>query len=628
MNTSAFDYQEYYDYPDWNEVMGPTKPPLVVVLILIVLARQRNPSHRRGFTDLLSPANFLDQTQLKGVVLAVFAILFCKLSVVVLSPNPLPFVKDSTPTNREYWKILSLFYYPALYYPLLASATLRSQAGYALGSLLSWVHLGVLVWQTVDCPKTPQIYKYYALFASLPQIAGLAFLSIRYPLLLLKGRKATSSKETGTMETGDADEGLDCSYYRDYVKKILKKSNAKASPPGTSKPKLSKRLSDGLKGYIYTTEEVFRIPVLLAVAVVVSLIAIYQVALLLVTMVVPTLHIVRAGVDEDIAFLLAGFNIHLSDDRAEVVKIVVHYMWCVEVCYLSAMTLSCLVSLLMLMRSMVLHRSNLKAMYRGGVSSVYGHHEGARPSRPALVCWMGFTSFQAALVCVGMVVQTIVFFICLLVAVFLLIIPILHGQNLMLFHLLRSTWPYWVTLLLVLIIPHAAARFAFVKKDAGTRDLDNRSTLFLLTYLLFLVNILVGVLLGLWRIVVTSLYNIVHLGRADISLLNRTVEPFDPGYRWYMQYLRIEVCQSHPVMKAFWIQLVGQEKKQAKASSARRARRRWPLLLTLLNNPSLVGSRKHHQRPGGDGLPNGTFNLAAAVATETARKDADTAGAV
>lgn len=56
----------------------------------------------------------------------------------------------------------------------------------------------------------------------------------------------------------------------------------------------------------------------------------YQMAILLVIGVVPTLQIVRKGVNEDIAFLLAGFNIILSDDRKEVVKIVKYYMWCVE----------------------------------------------------------------------------------------------------------------------------------------------------------------------------------------------------------------------------------------------------------------------------------------------------------
>lgn len=57
----------------------------------------------------------------------------------------------------EFWMILALLYYPALYYPLLACGTLHNKVGYVLGSLLSWTHFGVLVWQKVDCPKTPQV---------------------------------------------------------------------------------------------------------------------------------------------------------------------------------------------------------------------------------------------------------------------------------------------------------------------------------------------------------------------------------------------------------------------------------------------------------------------------------------
>lgn len=41
-----------------------------------------------------------------------------------------------------------------------------------------------------------QIYKYYALFTSLPQIACLAFLSFQYPLLLFKGLKGKDKNST------------------------------------------------------------------------------------------------------------------------------------------------------------------------------------------------------------------------------------------------------------------------------------------------------------------------------------------------------------------------------------------------------------------------------------------------
>uniref|UniRef100_A0A671QA02 Receptor for retinol uptake STRA6 n=1 Tax=Sinocyclocheilus anshuiensis TaxID=1608454 RepID=A0A671QA02_9TELE len=562
---SAETVKDDYDYSDWYENALPTKPPvevippcdptadeglfhiciaaisLVVMLVLAILARrQKLGDNQRGLTGLLSPVNFLDHTQHKGLAVAVYGILFCKLLGMVLSHHPLPFTKDVT--NKEFWLILALLYYPALYYPLLACGTLHNKVGYVLGSLLSWTHFGVLVWQKVDCPKTPQIYKYYMLFSSLPQIACLAFLSFQYPLLLFKGLQNT--------ETSNASEDLSSSYYRDYVKKILKKKKPTKISCSASKPKLFERLRDAAKSYIYTPEDVFRFPLKLAISVVVAFIALYQVNASK-KMLIHVLLIDLIGVDENIAFLLAGFNIILSDDRQEVVRIVVYYLWCVEICYLSAVTLSCLLNLLMLMRSMVLHRSNLKGLYRGDVFNVYNCHRSIRPSRPALVCWMGFTSYQASFICLGMVIQTLVFFICILFAVFLVIIPILYGTNLMLFHIIGSMWPFWLMLFLAVLIQHLTSRFLFVKKDAGTRDLNNRGSLFLLSYMLFLVNVMVGVIVGIWRIVTTALFNIVHLGRLDISLLNRNVEPFDPGYRCYAHYLKIEVSQSHPVIKAF-----------------------------------------------------------------------------
>ncbi|KAK6309443.1 hypothetical protein J4Q44_G00209060 [Coregonus suidteri] len=639
--------KDYYDYPDWNmENAVPTKVPvevippcdptaddrlyhicisaisLVVMLILAFLARRMKLANgRKGVPGLLSPVNFLDHTQHKGLAVAVFGVLFCKLFGLVIAPNPLPFITDQG--NKQNWMIVSLFYYPVLYFPLLACGTLHNAVGYVLGSLLSWTHFGVLVWQKADCPKTPQIYKYYSLLTSLPQVCCLAFLSFQYPLLLFKGLKET--------EKTDANEDLTSSYYQHYVKNILKKKKPSKTSTSAEKPTLVERITDAVKSYIYTPEEVFRFPLKLAISGVVSFTAVYQMALVLVASVVPTLQIVRRGIDEDITFLLAGFNIVLSEDRAEVVQILVYYMWCVEVCYLSAMTLSCLVNLVMLMRSMVLHRSNLKGLYRGDIYNVYNCQRNIRPSRPALVCWMGFTSFQAAHICLGMLIQTMVFFLCLLIAVFLIILPIFHGQNLMLFKVLGNMWPFWLMLFLAAVVQHVTARFCFIKKSSGTRDLHNRGSLFLLTYLLFPVNVLIGVLLGAWRLVITALFNIVHLGRMDISLLNRNVEAFDPAYRCYAHYLKIEVSQSHPVMKAFCgmimqcagqdrdekkardaeegIQLVNQEEKpQHKVSISKRARCQWQLLYTLVNNPSLVGSRKHFQRQSSEGFFNGTLN--------------------
>eukprot|EP00064_Thunnus_orientalis_P021983 superscaffoldBa00007025_g22158 len=405
MNQSKVEFEpfeySYYDYSDWysnsadptiapKEVILPCDPTaddqlfnicilsisLVVMLILAVLTRKNKlcQGFTRGSSSIFSPANFLDQTQKKGLVMAVFGLMFSKLAMLVIAPDPLPFSKETPAEIKEYMKIIAIFYYPVLYYPLLVCCTLQHIAGYVFGTLLSFSHFGVLVWQKFDCPKTPEIYKFYALLASLPQLACLAYLCVQFPLLFIKGPK---SDET---------------------------------------------------------------------------------ALLLVVLVVPTLHIVRSGIDENIAFLLLGFGIVLSDNRMEVVQIVTFYTWLLE----------------------------------------------------------------------GMAIQTVVFFICFLFFVFLIIIPVFYGRNIIVFEILGKAWPGWVTLILVTGLQHVTAKFAFIKKEAGTRDLNNRESLFLLTYLLFLINIVVGLIVGIWRMVITALFNIIHLGRIDISLLHRTAESFDP----------------------------------------------------------------------------------------------------
>ncbi|CAN9506664.1 unnamed protein product [Ophioblennius macclurei] len=640
MNQSKPEYEySYYDYSDWySNNAEPTPPPkevilpcdpvaddnlfnicmlsisLVVVLILAVLTRKNKlcQGFTRGSSSIFSPANFLDQTQQKGLAMAVFGLMFSKLAMLVIAPDPLPFSKDTSPDIKEYMKIIGIFYYPVLYYPLMICSSLQHKAGYVFGTLLSFSHFGVLVWQKFDCPKTPEIYKFYALLASLPQMACLAYLCVQFPLLFVKGP--------------EADEDLDSRYYNDYVKQLLKKTPSAVSSSAADKPTLLERILEVPKSYIYIPEKVFRFPLKLAVSAFVTGVAIYHTALLLVVLVIPTLHIVRAGIDENIAFLLLGFGIILSDDRMEVVNIVIFYTWLLEVCYLCAMTLSCLVSIVMLMRSMVLHRSNLRGLYKGDIYNIYKSQKTIRPSQPGVVCWMGLTGYQAAIVCLGMAIQTVVFFICFLFLVFLIIIPVFYGRNLMGFEIAGKAWPAWVTLILVTLLQHVTAKFAFVKKEAGTRDLNNRESLFLLTYLLFLVNIVVGLVVAIWRMVITALYNIVHLGRIDIGLLHRTAESYDPAYRYYTHFLKVEVSQTHPVLKAFCGVLLdfmieggrvgqkirdaeegAQENRPTKESLSRRVRARWQLLYTLVNNPSLLGSRKHFQTTqAAESVLNGT----------------------
>ncbi|XP_067871594.1 receptor for retinol uptake stra6 isoform X2 [Heterodontus francisci] len=623
---------DYMDYSDWyiDDRLAPTDPPadvtscdptirvdlyhfcaagisfvLLVFLSFLVKRRRLCKGCCGGAPGLLHPVGFLEHDYHRGIAAAVFGVLFCSLCVVVLDDHPLPFITESTQETKEYWKITALLYYPALYYPLLACATVKSKVGYLLGGLLSWLHCGVLIWQKVECPLSSKLYKYYSLLRSLPQLLCLAFLSLVYLVLLVRNGETWQNQPSHQCPVDK--------YYTDYLKILLRKKPSRNSA-STDKPSLSSRIETLIRSYIYVPVEGFRIPTKLVVSMTVAIISIYQFALLLVVDVVPTLQKMRAGLREEISYILEGFGINLSENRNEVLNIVKYYFWILEVCYVSAVGVSCFLTLSTLMRSMVLHRDNLQALHRGDTQKVFNRKRHIRPSRSAIVCWMSFTSYQAAYICLGLFIQQLVFFICFLLFAFLVVVPILYGRNLLIFRILKNMWPFWLTLILVMLIQHLLARLLFLQKDGKHLSITNRRSLYIFTYLFFTFNVLVGVIAGVWRVVFTALYNIVHFSRLDLGLINRGVEFFDPGYRCYSGFLEVEASQSHPVMKAFCflllqsqcseiissdksksveegIQLVPSQ-KFTKTTKSKRALARWCLMYTLLNNPSLVSYRK------------------------------------
>ncbi|NXL32558.1 STRA6 protein, partial [Glaucidium brasilianum] len=592
--------------------MAPVSLAVLVGLSLLVKRRRLHRSCWNGVPGLLSPANFLEEEGNQGLVAAVFGILFSSLCVLILDKDPLPLVAHSSQSTREYWKILALLYYPAFYYPLLACATVGHRISYLVGCLLSWCHCVVHIWQKVDCPQSPKIYRYYSTLSYIPIILCLVLLSLWYPALLIRsftGQEETLSKEV----TGRG-------YYKKYLEAILSKRPQKGSSAKIEESLLS-RVRLYLRSYIYTPEEGFQIPLKLVLSITMAVIAVYQVALLLLVAVVPTIQIVRAGMTKDVVVLLVQFGLVPSEspavpgDMEKELNTVKYYLWSLEVCYICSLVLCCLLTCAMLLRTLVMHRNNLKALYQGAVLDVFYKAHILRPSRQAIVCWMSFAAFQTAFACLGLLIQQVIFFICSVGFTFLVVIPLQSGTNTYLFKIIQNMWPFWLTLVVAVIVQNLAAHYQFLEQQSLRKELTNRRALYIVTYLLFPINVLVGVLAGVWRMVISGLYNAVHFCQLDISLLNRGVETFDPGYHAYCHYLKIEVSQSHPVMKAFClmllqlirpegpaglrasnveegIQLMQPKKVPLSRARFKQSRARWWLAYTLLNNPSLTACRK------------------------------------
>uniref|UniRef100_A0A8C3W500 Receptor for retinol uptake STRA6 n=1 Tax=Catagonus wagneri TaxID=51154 RepID=A0A8C3W500_9CETA len=586
---------------------------ILVLLLLAMLVRRRQlwPHCGHGRPGLPSPVDFLAGDGPRTVPAAVFMILFSSLCLLLPTEDPLPFLTLVSPLGQGPWKILALLYYPALYYPLAACATARHGAAHLLGSVLSWAHLGVQVWQRAECPESPKIYKYYSLLASLPLLLGLGFLSLWYPAQLVRSfsqRAAAGSK------------GLQSCYSEEYLRTLLCHKKLDSSSR-SSKHVFLPSVWTRFRHYTYTPQRGFRLPLKLVLSVTLTGTAIYQVALLLLVGVVPTIQKVRAGITTDVSYLLAGFGIVLSEDRQEVVELVKHHLWALEVCYISALVLSCLLTFLMLIRSLVTHRTNLQALHRGGVLDLCPLPQSPRPSRQAIFCWMSFTAYQTAFTCLGLLVQQILFFLGTLALTFLVFMPVLHGRNLLLLRSLKSSWPFWLTLALAVTLQNMAARWVFLETHHGRPALTNQRALYAATFLLFPINMLVGAMVAAWRVLLSALYNAVHLGQMDLSLLPPRAATLDPGYHTYCNFLKMEVSQSHPALTAFCALLLRTQRPQlrtapqhslglgeeeegmqllqtkdpmAKRTGPRthRGRARWGLAYTLLHNPALQAFRK------------------------------------
>ncbi|OCT87083.1 receptor for retinol uptake stra6 [Xenopus laevis] len=567
---------------------------LLTMLLLSFLMRRQKlcKSCCWGVPGLLSPLNLLEDSYNRWMPCAVFGLLFSSLWRLLLDPTNLNFITELGGPRQEIWKMLALFYYPALYYPLMACQSVQRTIGYLLGTILSWLHCGALIWQTVECPETPQFYRYYSLLSALPQICCLILLSAVYPAMTMYSLRQRSHSEQMPNKNN----------YLQYLKSVLRRKDSDGSKESSG---FGSQVSQIICSYLYPQNAGFRLSLRAILAVIASILSGYQVALVLLVMFLPTVKKVRQAVDADFILMLAGFGVTVDEDKSRAVAFVAYYIWAVEVCYIAALVLACAVTVTMLLRSLVKHRWALHSLCSGQVSLVFLQSCSIRPTPMALSSWMSYISYQVAVTCFGLIIQHVVLFFCNLIVAFLIIIPIVYGKFQIILHILENTWQFWLLLVLVALLQHLCTHFLFLERTLA--QIDNRRILFLLTFLLLPVNALRGLLLSLLRLLVSTIFNVTHFCRLDVSLLQHSVQGWDPAYRNYCHFLMLEVSECHPLVRAFClllgpskerqadleegIQLMPPDGKVQKGGRSHLARIRWSLAYTLIHNPSLLSHR-------------------------------------
>ena len=99
--------------------------------------------------------------------------------------------------------------------------------------------------------------------------------------------------------------------------------------------------------------------------------------------------------------------------------------------------------------------------------------------------------------------------------------------------------------------------------------------------------------------------------RLDYSIFGRSLEQIDNGYTAYTSYLYVEAMHTHPILITFtqiiYMNILDKRRrpkqflliddKQIIEQCRRKCLRfRWFLLITLMNNLSLIPARRHHRK--------------------------------
>ncbi|XP_060092990.1 stimulated by retinoic acid gene 6 protein-like [Heteronotia binoei] len=236
----------------------------------------------------------------------------------------------------------------------------------------------------------------------------------------------------------------------------------------------------------------------------------------------------------------------------------------------------------------------------------------------SVVALARYSSWQIAYTAWGYFIMHLVQWLAVMIFMYVLVLPMIHGQWME----LLDKWGMTVlTIVLVMLIKRLqflmAERF-FLQPKISPEDkqkplaLDNRKAFQNFTYFLFFYTVVVGLISCLMRLLRSMALGSWLIGRIDRPVMPKGYETCDMGFKTWVGMLLMDHYHTNPCLVYFCHILVtasrgkefqkathiaGSELMGTDCRVSARARTRWLLLYTLLNNPSLTKLRKPKSGP-------------------------------
>lgn len=149
------------------------------------------------------------------------------------------------------------------------------------------------------------------------------------------------------------------------------------------------------------------------------------------------------------------------------------------------------------------------------------------------------------------------------------------------------------------------ARYVFLQEYGDILAINNRRILMIFLYFNFFLDVFLGFISSIIRIIKSVVGGILYMCRLDYSPLGRKLETLDAGFTAYCGFIHLEAVHRNPVMLVTASYLYSQMKAKkyfeendlTELNTINRKKskviRRWHIAITLIQNPALKNLRKH-----------------------------------
>ena len=521
--------------------------------------------------------------------------------------------------------LTSVLVFGLVYLPVFLCLTLGSVYGYVAGSVYTWMLTGVQVVRMLQCDYNGHT-RVVVILRNMPVLLCLLYLSCSLPrrTYLICKRKYFGF---GNPEKQFLDVSLDHLRRSYYGRRVILLLKNKWQQDDSIEPAVSriKVFTNFIQDHTYRHNPDFRYSARVLCTLTVALMVMYSLVFELLVLLVTVYEAVYHWVLVDWVHSPEARKMNATELRDAVDGITLVFDYTI-VPVITSTSFAAMFGVYGIIRMLTGYRRTLYKLYRGELKDLTKDMDKCS----LLLGSLRYSGYQVAYVSWGLIIHTLFLtVICYIVAIFVFLIQI--GVTDWIIQLL-NLWPIPVWAIVINVSQTVLTKYAFLQDNGQLLAFNNRRLLFIFSYFTFFYNVFLGLFSTFLRLIKGAVIGAVMLPRLDYSTLPAAFSQFDPGYRAYLGFIKVEESQSHPVMLAFirLLMLLSRQRRAAlgaqdikdnmcdkdgvgnddgegpevvvehqdmlvdarKSPKARAATFTWHLAYTLINNPDLRLERK------------------------------------